>query len=65
MNCKKSPNDNISIKVNKDSKDEFLNWCEGAGISATGAVNLFIKAVLRTAHADLIYNFVNINKKIR
>jgi len=47
MSCKSNLSDNISIKVSGRSKAEFLDWCEGAGISATGAVNLFIKAVLR------------------
>ena len=39
---------NITVRVYKATKKEFDAFCENVGINATAAVNMFIKAVLRT-----------------
>jgi len=47
MNCKSCLSDSLAVRVNGKAKSDFLRWCDGAGLSASGAINLFIKAVLR------------------
>ncbi|MCL2112126.1 MAG: type II toxin-antitoxin system RelB/DinJ family antitoxin [Clostridiales bacterium] len=39
---------NITVRVDKETKRDFDTFCENVGINATAAVNMFIKAVLRT-----------------
>lgn len=38
---------NLSIRVNKEDKKEFENFCNAVGMNVSVAVNMFIKAVLR------------------
>ena len=37
----------LNIRVNKDDKEHFKNFCYSIGMDVTTAINLFIKAVLR------------------
>jgi len=37
----------LSIKMNKQVKEDFDNWCASVGMTSSTAVNLFVKAVLR------------------
>ena len=39
---------NITVRVDQETKRDFDVFCENVGINATAAVNMFIKAVLRT-----------------
>ena len=39
---------NITVRVDQETKRDFDAFCENVGINATAAVNMFIKAVLRT-----------------
>ena len=39
---------NITVRVDKETKKDFDAFCENVGTNATSAVNMFIKAVLRT-----------------
>ena len=38
---------NLSVRVNKNDKTEFENFCNAVGMNVSVAVNMFIKAVLR------------------
>jgi DNA-damage-inducible protein J len=39
---------NVTVRVDKDEKREFDVFCNNVGVNMTSAVNMFIKAVLRT-----------------
>ena len=39
---------NLTISVDEGTKKEFDNFCENVGLSATSAVNMFIRTVVRT-----------------
>ena len=39
---------NLTVRVDEDVRKEFDSFCENVGLNATSAVNMFIKAVLRT-----------------
>jgi len=39
---------NITVRVEKETKKQFDSFCDNVGINPTAAVNMFIKAVLRT-----------------
>ena len=54
---------NITVRVNRDTKREFDAFCENVGINATAAVNMFIKAVLRTRELPFIVTDVNEQEK--
>lgn len=38
---------NISIRVDKTVKERFCNLCEALGLTATAALTLFMKSVIR------------------
>ena len=37
----------IHVRIDKDIKDEFESICDEMGITASGAIKLFAKAVIR------------------
>ena len=39
---------NVTIRMDSDTKQEFDVFCENVGISFTTAINMFVKATLRT-----------------
>lgn len=39
---------NVTVRVDEDTKREFDKFCENVGMNITTALNLFIKATLRT-----------------
>ena len=39
---------NVTIRVDEETKREFDVFCENVGMSITTALNMYIKAVLRT-----------------
>lgn len=39
---------NLTVRVDEDIRKEFDSFCENVGLNATSAVNMFIKAVVRT-----------------
>ena len=45
---------NITVRVNKETKKQFESFCDNVGINPTAAVNLFIKAVLRTRQLPFV-----------
>ena len=54
---------NITVRVDKATKKEFDAFCENVGINATAAVNMFIKAVLRTRQLPFTVTDVIIQEK--
>ena len=50
---------NITVRIDTESKKEFDAFCENVGLNATAAVNMFIKAVLRTR--ELPFTVTDIN----
>jgi len=52
---------NITVRVDQETKKDFDNFCENVGINATAAVNMFIKAVLRTR--ELPFTVTDINEQ--
>jgi DNA-damage-inducible protein J len=39
---------NLTVRVDEGTKKEFDTFCENVGLNATSAVNMFIRAVVRT-----------------
>ena len=39
---------NVTIRVDKETKREFDAFCENVGLNITTALNMYMKAVLRT-----------------
>ena len=52
---------NITVRVEEETKRNFDDFCDNVGINATAAVNMFIKAVLRTR--ELPFTVTDINKQ--
>ncbi len=44
---KTSTQANLSIRVNREDKEAFENFCNNTGMNVSVAVNMFIKAVLK------------------
>jgi len=45
---------NLTVRIDKSTKKEFDTFCDNVGINATAAVNMFIKAVVRTRELPFI-----------
>ena len=45
---------NLTVRVEENTKKEFDAFCENVGLNATAAVNMFIKAVVRTRSMPFI-----------
>jgi DNA-damage-inducible protein J len=43
-----STSTNITIRIDKETKRDFENFCDNVGINLTTAFNMFVKATLRT-----------------
>ena len=43
-----STSTNITIRMDKETKRDFENFCDNVGINLTTAFNMFVKATLRT-----------------
>jgi len=54
---------NITVRVDKETKRDFDTFCENVGINATAAVNMFIKAVLRTRELPFTVTDINEHEK--
>jgi len=50
---------NITVRIDEETKKDFDAFCKNVGINATTAVNMFIKAVLRTRELPFIITDVN------
>lgn len=37
----------LSIRVNKEDKEKFENFCENTGMNISTAINMFIKTVIK------------------
>ena len=56
---------NITVRVDKETKKDFDVFCENVGINATAAVNMFIKAVLRTRELPFTVTDINTEQEKR
>ena len=54
---------NITVRVDLETKRDFDVFCENVGINATAAINMFIKAVLRTRELPFIVTDLNEHDK--
>jgi len=54
---------NITVRVDEETKASFDEFCSNVGMNATSAVNMFIKAVLRTRELPFKVTDVNENDK--
>ncbi|MCL2151880.1 MAG: type II toxin-antitoxin system RelB/DinJ family antitoxin [Oscillospiraceae bacterium] len=54
---------NITVRVDVETKSDFDTFCENVGINATAAVNMFIKAVLRTRELPFTVTDINYQEK--
>jgi len=52
---------NITIRMDKKTKQDFENFCENVGINLTTAFNMFVKATLRTR--ELPFNVTDVDAK--
>lgn len=44
---KTSTQANLSVRVNREDKENFENFCNDVGMNVSVAINMFIKAVLQ------------------
>ena len=54
---------NITVRVDEETKASFDEFCSNVGMNATSAVNMFIKAVLRTRELPFKVTDINENDK--
>ena len=54
---------NITVRVDKETKKDFDTFCDNVGINATAAINMFIKAVLRTRELPFTVTDSNVQEK--
>lgn len=58
-----STSTNITIRMDKQTKRDFENFCDNVGINMTTAFNMFVKATLRTRELPFIVTDNDIQKK--
>ena len=56
---------NVTIRMDKETKKSFENFCENVGINITTAFNMFVKATLRTRALPFIVSDINSNMQLR
>jgi DNA-damage-inducible protein J len=52
---------NLTVRVDEVTKKEFDTFCENVGLNATSAVNMFIRAVVRTRALPFIVTDANVS----
>jgi addiction module RelB/DinJ family antitoxin len=45
---------NVTIRVDEDTKKEFDDFCDNVGMNVTTAINMFIRATLRTRELPFV-----------
>jgi len=58
-----STSTNITIRMDKETKRDFENFCDNVGINLTTAFNMFVKATLRTRELPFIVSDIDTQKK--
>jgi len=58
-----STSTNITIRMDKETKRNFENFCDNVGINMTTAFNMFVKATLRTRELPFTVTDIDTQKK--
>ncbi|MCL2018216.1 MAG: type II toxin-antitoxin system RelB/DinJ family antitoxin [Oscillospiraceae bacterium] len=58
-----STSTNITIRIDKETKRNFENFCDNVGINLTTAFNMFVKATLRTRELPFAVTDIDTRKK--
>ena len=58
-----STNTNVTIRMDKKTKQDFEVFCDNVGINLTTAFNMFVKATLRTRELPFIVSDNNQGRK--
>jgi len=54
---------NVTVRMDKETKQDFEIFCDNVGINVTTAFNMFVKATLRTRELPFIVTDINMQKK--
>jgi len=58
-----STSTNITIRMDKETKRNFENFCDNVGINLTTAFNMFVRATLRTRALPFAVTDIDMQKK--
>ena len=56
---------NLTVRLDEDTKREFDVFCQNVGITITTAINMFIKATLRTRELPFAITDIDAQKQAR
>lgn len=56
---------NICIRMDKDLKEQFINLCDSLGFTMSTAINIFVKAVVRTKGIPFALSIDDYNEETR
>lgn len=60
-----STSTNITIRMDRETKRDFENFCDNVGINLTTAFNMFVKATLRTRTLPFAVSDINSRKEFQ
>ena len=58
-----STSTNVTIRMDKETKRDFENFCDNVGLNMTTAINMFVKATLRSRELPFIVTDTDTQKK--
>ena len=56
---------NICIRMDKELKEQFINLCDKLGFTMSTAINIFVKAVVRTKGIPFALSIDDYNEETR
>ena len=60
-----SPSTNITIRMDRETKRDFEEFCDNVGINLTTAFNMFVKATLRARTLPFAVSDIDARKQTR
>ena len=60
-----SPSTNITIRMDRETKRDFEEFCDNVGINLTTAFNMFVKATLRARTLPFTVSDIDSRKQAR
>ena len=60
-----SPSTNITIRMDRETKRDFEEFCDNVGINLTTAFNMFVKATLRARTLPFAVSDIDTRKQAR
>ena len=60
-----SPSTNITIRMDRETKRDFEEFCDNVGINMTTAFNMFVKATLRARTLPFAVSDIDTRKQAR